>query len=254
MGVDDRPELEQTVLPPRTGEAQQWEMLHLHDDGHGLFIVVEANIGAGKTEFVGIMTRMREQYGRQTKALFEPIGDPAFRRLLALYYKDPSRWGLTFQMYVLAERFKQHTLAAELAASGMDVIQDRSIYADGCFGMLVREDGNMTDDEWSIYARTFGAMKRYLRYPDVLVYLRTDPKTCYERMKRRSRKEEAGVPLDYLKRLHDKHETFVEEMSRYTRIVRVDYDHFGADIEGVSTQIDLVAKEDRRYLRDWRRL
>lgn len=229
-------------------------MPHLHNDGHGIFVVVEANIGAGKTEFVGIISRMREQFGRRCKPLFEPVGDPAFRRLLGLYYQDPKRWGLTFQMHALVARFQQHTLAAELAASGTDVIQDRSIYADGCFGMLVHEDGNMTADEWAIYARTFGAMKRFLRYPDVMVYLRTTPEVCHERMKRRARSEEAGVPLDYLKRLHDKHETFVEEMSRYTRVIRVDYDHFGAEIEGINQQIDLVSREDRTFMRDWRRL
>lgn len=245
--------------PGERPEWAGWEMPHLHNDGgddsYGIFIVVEANIGAGKTEFVGILARMREQYsGRKARPLFEPVGDPRFLRMLGDYYRDPKRWGMTFQMHVLQERFRQHTLAAELAANGVDVVQDRSIYADGCFGMLVREDGNMTDDEWSVYARTFGAMKRYLRYPDVLVYLRTDPKTCYDRMKRRARDEEASVPLDYLKRLHDKHEAFVSEMERYTRVVRVDYDHFGAEIEEVNRRVDACVNEDRRFMRDWRRL
>ena len=41
------------------GDRPVWQMPHLHEDGYGLFIVVEANIGAGKTEFVGILSRIR---------------------------------------------------------------------------------------------------------------------------------------------------------------------------------------------------
>jgi len=226
---------------------------HLRDT-HGLFIVVEANIGAGKTEFCHMLGRVKETYDGPTEVLFEPVGKPRFRRLLGAYYEDPGRWGFAFQMYALNERFKQHTFAAELVSRGKHVIQDRSIYADGCFGTAVYEDGNMTGDEWGIYAETFGSMKRFLRYPDVLVYLRTDPKVCHERMTRRSRTEEAGVPLSYLQRIHEKHEMFVEEMSRHTRVLRIDWNHFGADLETINDQITAVASEDRRFLRDFRRL
>lgn len=227
---------------------------HLSEDARGLFIVVEANIGAGKSTLCSILKNIREEYDGETELLLEPVGKPRFKRLLELYYQNPARWGFTFQMYVLNERFRQHTYAAEMAMSGRHVIQDRSIFADGCFGTTVFEDGNMSEDEWSIYAETFGSMKRYLRYPDVMVYLRTDPAVCYERLKRRGRKAEAGIPLDYLKRIHDKHEEMVQEMSRYTRVLRVDWDHFGAAAEDINRQINEVAAEDRRFLRDYNRI
>jgi deoxyadenosine/deoxycytidine kinase len=112
----------------------------------------------------------------------------------------------------------------------------------------------MDDDELGIYAETFGSMKRFLRYPDVLVYLRTDPKVCHERMQRRARSEEGGVPLEYLRRIHEKHESFVEEMSRFTRVLRIDWNHFGSDVEAINERISAVADEDHRFLRDFRRL
>ena len=120
--------------------------------------------------------------------------------------------------------------------------------------MTVHEDGNMTDDEWGIYADTFGAMKRFLRYPDVFLYLRTKPEICFDRMKRRARSEEAGVPLEYLKRIHEKHEILAEEMSRYTRVLIVEWNQFGEDIEEINHKVNEIAKEDRSFLRDWRRL
>ena len=46
-------------------------------------------------------------------------------------------------------------------------------------------------------------INKYFKNKSVLnfsVYLRSTPEIVYERMKARGRKEEAGVPLDYLKR------------------------------------------------------
>lgn len=229
-------------------------MTHLDENKRGLFIAVEANIGAGKTDLSHMLRRVREEHDGPCDVLLEPVGDARFRRLLGLYYQDPKRWGFTFQMLALTERFAQHTYAAEVASHGKHVVQDRSIFSDGCFGTLVHEDGNMTDDEWSIYADTFGRMKRFLRYPDVMVYLRTDPKVCHERMRRRARSEEGGVPLAYLERLHAKHEELVEQMSRFTRVLTVEWNHFGADVEAVNARINEVAAEDRRFMRDYRRL
>jgi len=221
---------------------------HLRD-ARGKFIGIEANIGAGKTEACNMLSRIRQAHDGPAMVLFEPLMG-RFKELLGRYYQDPARWGFTFQMHALQARFRQHTLAAELTANGIDVVQDRTIYADGCFGMTVREDHNMDEEEWGIYADTFGCMKRNLRYPDIIVYLRTDPETCHTRMKRRARSEEAGVPLDYLRRIHDKHEMLAAAMSRYTRVLIADWDEYG-DIESLNSKINRVLQEDRPFLRDW---
>jgi deoxycitidine/deoxyadenosine/deoxyguanosine kinase len=234
--------------------ARRRDMSHLRDDNRGLFIIVEANIGAGKTALCHMLRQVKAEYDGPTEVLLEPIGKSSFRDMLGLYYEDPKRWGFTFQMLALNERLRQHTLAAELTSSGKNVVQDRSIYADGCFGTLVWEDGNMNDHEWSIYADTFANMKRYLRYPDVMLYLRTDPKVCHERMLRRGRGEESAVPLAYLERLHEKHEMFADEMASFTRVLTVDWNHFGADITDLNKKINEVAKEERRFMRDHRRI
>jgi len=224
---------------------------HIYSDETGKFIVVEGNIGVGKSTFCKELVEARTAHSQ----LFpEPVDKPAFRTLLGRYYDDPGRWGFAFQMYALKERFKQHTLAAELAANGVDVVQDRSIYADGCFGRLVHVDGNMTQEEWDIYADTFGSLKRFLRYPDLMVYLRADPEVCHERTKARGREEESGVPLDYLKRLHDEHEALIDAMSRFTRVVVFDWNSFPPNTTVINDQINAAMHEDVRFLRDYAKL
>ena len=41
------------------------------------------------------------------------------------------------------------------------------------------------------------------------MYIRTDPEVCLERLRRRARSEEAGVPLSYLKSLHKHYEDWL---------------------------------------------
>lgn len=224
---------------------------HLDTNACGAFITVEGNIGIGKST---LCTQLCELRGDKARCFQEPVDKEDFRWFLGNYYADPKRWGMTFQMYCLKERFKQHTLASELVVNGLDVIQDRAIYSDGCFGRLVHADGNMTDEEWRVYAETFGAMKRFLRYPDLMVYLRADPEVCHMRTKSRGRSEESGVPLDYLARLHREHEELAEAMSRFTRVVIFDWNEFPSDIVDINNRINEALTTEVRFLRDFCKL
>ncbi len=42
-----------------------------------------------------------------------------------------------------------------------------------------------------------------------IIYLRTKPETCYNRLQKRARSEESGVSLDYLQSLHQRHEDWL---------------------------------------------
>lgn len=45
--------------------------------------------------------------------------------------------------------------------------------------------------------------------PDGFIYLRASPDTCHKRMMHRKRDEEGGVSIDYLRDLHEKHESWL---------------------------------------------
>ncbi|NWX53285.1 KITM kinase, partial [Steatornis caripensis] len=46
---------------------------------------------------------------------------------------------------------------------------------------------------------------------DLIVYLRTSPQVCYERLKRRCREEEKIIPLEYLEAIHQLYEEWLIE-------------------------------------------
>lgn len=69
----------------------------------------------------------------------------------------------------------------------------------------------MNGMEISIYDSWFDPVVSSLPglIPDGFIYLRASPDTCHKRMKSRKRTEEGGVTLDYLRDLHEKHESWL---------------------------------------------
>lgn len=69
----------------------------------------------------------------------------------------------------------------------------------------------MNEMEISIYDSWFDPVVSSLPglIPDGFIYLRASPDTCHKRMMLRKRAEEGGVSLDYLRDLHEKHESWL---------------------------------------------
>jgi hypothetical protein len=69
----------------------------------------------------------------------------------------------------------------------------------------------MNEMEISIYDSWFDPVVSSLPglIPDGFIYLRASPDTCHKRMMVRKRSEEGGVTLDYLRGLHEKHESWL---------------------------------------------
>ena len=65
-------------------------------------------------------------------------------------------------------------------------------------------------------------VEKYTTKPSGFIYLQADPEICYKRLLKRNRSEEAGVPLQYLQLLHNKHEDWL--------IAQKDVSSFIADV------------------------
>jgi deoxyadenosine kinase len=186
------------------------------------------------------------------KAVYEPVEDNPY---LEDFYLNIERWTFNMQMFLLAKRFQQHqeVIWDPCHRQGGGVVQDRTIYEDTIFARMHHEDGLMIGRDWETYITHFHVMQSFLRYPDVILYLRVSPEKALERIKQRARSEEQGkVPLDYLKGLFDGYEEFVEEMARYTTVVTVDWTEF----RPVAEVADLIEAQahDAKYLRSLRRI
>lgn len=172
-------------------------------------LVIEGNIGAGKSTFLHLLN----QY-LQIDPVFEPhdkwqnIGDG--ENLLEKFYTDIRRWAYTFQTYAFVTRVLEQEKQVRNSKTNVQVLE-RSVYSDRyCFAKNCYEMGVMQSLEWQLYRDWFNwLVDGYTTKPTGFIYLQTDPNVCYDRLRKRNRHEEAAVPLDYLKRLHEKHEDWL---------------------------------------------
>jgi len=112
----------------------------------------------------------------------------------------------------------------------------------------------MVGRDWETYINHFHIMQGFLRYPDVILYLRVSPEKALERIQERARSEEQGkVPLAYLKSLYEGYEEFVEEMKRYTVVVPIDWEDY-RPVSEVAALIEEATTRESKYLRSLRRI
>jgi len=172
-------------------------------------LVIEGNIGAGKSTFLQLLNE---------RLIIDPVFEPHDKwqnvgdgeNLLERFYTDIRRWAYTFQTYAFVTRVLEQERQMRNCVSGIQVLE-RSVYSDRyCFAKNCYEMGVMQPLEWQLYRDWFTwLVDGYTVKPTGFIYLQTDPKICYERLRKRNRHEESAVPLDYLKRLHEKHEDWL---------------------------------------------
>jgi len=221
----------------------------------GLFIAVDANIGAGKTNACHAISSAANTVGWNARVLEEPTHSDQFAHFLAQYYEDlrtgkNTGGGFAMQAFMLCERYEQHRLAVELAwgNQGIVVVQDRPIYGDTVFATTAMERGFMTRQEYDLYVNLFKNMSRDVMPPDIFVYLNVPPVECHRRMAQRSRSLEDGVPLDYLQHLESNYQKMIKEMRRRgVRVLTVDWEQFGPPVVLWNNILKMVGSEDKWY-------
>ena len=230
-------------------------MTIVNQEKRGLFITIDANIGAGKTNACHAITSAAVSSGWNARVLEEPTHHPKFNHFLQRYYDDLSSGenkggGFAMQMFMLCQRYEQHKLAVERAwgDQGMVVVQDRPIYGDTVFATTAMERGFMSAEEYELYVNIYKNMSRDVMPPDIFVFLDVSPEECYDRMHSRGRSQEEGVPLDYLKQLYDNYQKLLGEMRRRgVRVLTVDWSGFGPPVEIWKNILSMVNSKDSWY-------
>lgn len=178
------------------------------DRGDRQMILLEGNIGAGKTT-VGKTLAASGEFG----FIEEPTA--AWREgyaanMLELFYNDPHRWAFTFQTCAFVTRAK--TWKEMLALTDHSrVVLERSIYCDRyIFAENCHRTGLMSPAEHQLYCGLWDFLVAdYSVQPDLILYLRTPAAACLERIKARDRAEESGITLDYLLQLEGLHDEWL---------------------------------------------
>jgi len=205
-------------------------------------IAIEGNIGVGKSTFTNIIKNTYDK----SLVVSEPVDmwlnikSKSDENILGLFYKDIPRWGYTFQNLAYVTRMMK---IQDGIHSHKDIIfLDRSLGTDkNVFEKMLYDDKIITNIEHQMYQLWCDFYKKNIYSKDeFIVYLRCNPKTSYERIKKRGREEEKNISLEYLEKLHKYHEDWLLSKNNVL-IIDCDKD-FENDVEYQTEIINNIKK------------
>ena len=174
-----------------------------------MHIAIAGNIGSGKTTLTTLLSKHFKW-----KAQYEDVENNPY---LNDFYKDMQRWSFNLQVYFLNSRFRQ---IVDIKESGDNYIQDRTIYEDAyIFAPNLHSMGLMSSRDFENYKEIFNIMDSFIKGPDLLIYLRASVPKLVEQIQKRGRDYENSIRLDYLTRLNERYEAWIDEYDKGELII-----------------------------------
>jgi deoxyguanosine kinase len=169
-----------------------------------IIISIEGNIGSGKSS---VIKELKKKY-KQFYYLEEPVDswtsvkDDNGKTILDLFYGDNTRWAYTFQNLAYITRVKQILAIKDKYEY---IVMERSIFTDrNVFAKIMEQDGHINKIEKGLYDQWFEFLNKDVKV-DGYIYIKADPKTSLERIRKRNRQGEENITLEYLEKLHKAH-------------------------------------------------
>lgn len=195
------------------------------------YIVIEGNIGAGKTS---LATRMAEE--RQTSLILEQFEENSF---LPKFYEDPARYAFPLELSFLADRYQQ--LKDHFGRP--DLFKPVTIADYVIFKSLIFAGQNLEPAEMTLYNRLFSIVSSVVPKPDLLVFLYLTPEELLENIRLRGRSYELNIPIEYLEKIQQAYLDFMKQQSDWRILLietsRVDFVNREEDYHWIS---DLISK------------
>lgn len=164
-----------------------------------MHIAIVGNIGAGKTTLTELLASHFK-----FEPQFEAVDNNPY---LEDFYSDMKRWAFNLQIFFLNSRFRH---IVKLQETGIDMIQDRTIYEDAyIFAENLYDMGLMSARDFENYSNIFQSIIHYIKPPDLLIYLKASVPTLVNNIQTRGRDYESAIRLDYLSKLNDKYDKWI---------------------------------------------
>jgi deoxyadenosine/deoxycytidine kinase len=163
------------------------------------YLVIEGNIGAGKTT---LATRISEQFN--ARLILEHFADNPF---LPKFYQDPEKYSFPLELSFLASRYKQ--LREELVSQ--DLFKSFTVADYYFMKSLVFAASTLKGDEYNLYRQIFYIIYGSLPKPDLFVYLHLNPDKLLQNIEKRGRNYEKSITKEYLQKIQDSYFTFFKQ-------------------------------------------
>ena len=174
-------------------------------------VYIEANIGAGKSTLLKLLEKKgntKVNYVQEPVDKWIETKDSTGTNILDYFYRNQQKWSFAFQMNSFISR--THSITEnnnEITFGERSVFTDKFCFANNCY-----DSGMMSEMEFIIYNKWHQwLVDSFDLKPQAFIYLKTKPDTCIKRINERNRGEEDSIPIEYLEKLHQKHEEWMLE-------------------------------------------
>ena len=176
-------------------------------------ISIEGNIGSGKSTLIEKL-KLDGIPNTECSFLDEPVDEwltiknDNGQHILSKFYENKEKYSFPFQMMAYISRL--HKLKQGIKEYNT-VFTERSLSTDKyVFAKMLYESDMMDTFEYQIYNKWFDAFNEETAITHV-VYVKTDPKICYQRIAKRARDGEQLIPQSYLNDCHRYHEQMIQQ-------------------------------------------
>jgi deoxyguanosine kinase len=179
-------------------------------------ISIDGNIGSGKSSFLSYLREINDI--QQFIFVDEPVeqwlqirdgetGQSIFEK----FYQDQSKYSFSFQMMAFISRFSMLRKAIKENPDAV-IITERCLYTDKyVFAKMLYDTKMLEDVNYQIYCKWFEEFSQEIPMSKI-IYIKTEPEICLERINKRNRTGESAIELDYLKLCSKYHEDMMIEL------------------------------------------
>ena len=163
------------------------------------FVVVEGNIGAGKTTLVKKAAGLYD-----ARVILEAFEDNPF---LPKFYEDRERYAFPVELSFLAARYRQ--LKKDIQHK--DLFHQLTIADYHFLKSLIFARETLPDDEYKLYRQLFDIIYEMVPVPDLYIYLHRPVDVLLDFIAKRGRDYERFIDAGYLKKIQDGYFRFFKE-------------------------------------------
>jgi len=189
-----------------------------------MIITIDGNIGSGKSTLLENLNKNNFEID------LEPVKD--WEPFLTDMYEN-NRDAFEFQIKVWTDR----CFIPDYPKNKITCVERSAHYQWYVFSIANFNNNKLNERQMNILATLY---QRPSFKPDLMIYLRSDPQKCMERIHKRHRNCEMGLSFDYVNHLHELHEL---AYSNLTHQHRVCVDIEGKEIEEINKEINDIIKK-----------
>ncbi|MBO7132870.1 MAG: deoxynucleoside kinase [Bacteroidales bacterium] len=193
------------------------------------YLVIEGNIGAGKTSLSKLIAEKRK-----AKLFLEQYAENPF---LPKFYENPERYSFPLELSFLADRYNQ----LKSSVSSFDLFNELIVSDYFFMKSLIFSAHTLQEDEYKLYRQIFNIIYSSLPKPDLYIYLHKTTDLLLKNISIRGREYEKNITAEYLKGIEEGYFKFFKQQNQIRIVIidtnNIDFVNNSADFKKIESAI-----------------